>query len=225
MLPDRFARSFRFGLGLAGMFLSTVVLTLALVAIGATFIPGWHGTVVASGSMEPALRRGDAVIYSERAIEETGEGTVVVFDNENGISIIHRVTAVNDDGSLTTRGDANQSADSGKLTADRFDGAGRMVVPWIGLPKIWYAEGRYALVVVSITSLLLAVRSARLTSDPLNDPWIGEAAISPTAVVLVPAKFRPHAAVTETGVVGLVPTPRRERLLDATAPPLPVPAL
>ena len=222
---DRFARSLRFGLGLAGMFLSTVVITLALVAVAATFVPGWHGTVVASGSMEPALRRGDAVIYAERSIDEVGEGTVVVFDNTNGISVIHRVVAVNDDGSVVTRGDANQSNDAGVLTGDRLDGAGRMVVPWIGLPRIWWSEGRHVLVVVTVLAVLVAARSAKMTNDPLNDPWSSRPVPAPSSVVL-PSHVGDVGGVGAEAIAvrtadagrGLVAVAQRRRLIEATAP-------
>lgn len=169
---NRLQRSLRFGLGLAGLFLSTVVVTLAVLAMAATLLPRWHSTVVASESMEPALRRGDVVAYSERDISDVGKDSIIVFDDD-GVSIIHRVVAVNDDGTLTTRGDANANNDRSPVTATELFGAGRLVVPWIGLPRLWWLEGRYALVVLTVAAVLIALRGSRLTTGAENDPWAG----------------------------------------------------
>lgn len=175
---DRCWQAFRFGVGLAGMFLSTVVLTLAVLASVAPLAPRWSATVVASGSMEPALRRGDVVVYAGRAVDEVGVGSVVVFDSD-GRSLVHRVDGIAEDGSLVTKGDANAVRDSGTIDDAELAGAGELVVPWIGLPRLWWHEGHYILVVASAVALLVALRSSRLTSDPANDPWAGQERRSP----------------------------------------------
>lgn len=195
---DRFQRSFRFGLGLAGMFLSTVVLTLAVLASVAPLAPRWQSTVVASGSMEPALRRGDVVIFHHPSIDDVGKGSVIVFE-ANGLSIVHRVVDVNPDGTLVTQGDANHVRDSGEVTADEFHGAGEVVVPWIGLPRLWWMEGRHLLVLATVAAVLIALRSSRLTSDPANDPWSGAERPSPATVWLgspVPAPMSTPSLLT-----------------------------
>ncbi len=188
--PDRQRRAIRFGLGLGGVFLSTVVLALAVLAAAAPLVPRWEATVVSSGSMEPALRRGDVVVFADHPIEQTGVGTVVVFDGELS-AVVHRVVDVNDDGTLVTRGDANRARDSGAVDATELRGAGELVVPFIGLPRVWLAEGRYDLVGAAVAGLALALWSARLTSDAANDPWRGVARPSPATVWLTPLGGQP----------------------------------
>ncbi|WP_051071419.1 signal peptidase I [Ilumatobacter coccineus] len=175
----RLQRSFRFGFGLTGLFLSTVALTLAVLAMVAMVVPRWHSTVVASESMEPALQRGDTVLYSEQDLDEVGVGTVVVFDS-NDVSVIHRVVDVNPDGTLVTRGDANQSNDSSPVTASELFGAGRVVVPWVGMVRLWWLDGRHELVVATLMVFLIALRGAGLSSERENDPWDGTESTSPS---------------------------------------------
>lgn len=66
---------------------------------------------ITSGSMWPALKKGDLVLI--KGIEDKGEikvGDVVVYENERGFTI-HRVIKLYED-TLITKGDANNTSDS-----------------------------------------------------------------------------------------------------------------
>lgn len=207
---DHFWRQFRFGLGLGALFLSTVVLTLALLAVAATVIPRWHSTVVASGSMEPALRRGDTVVYVEKDIDEVDAPEVIVFDDDNDVKTIHRITSVNEDGTLTTRGDNNPSNDSSPVTADELHGAGRIVVPWVGLLRLWWMDGRHGLVMAIVLGLALALRATRLASGADGDPWAGRPRLTPAHVIAMDAYDFDSAPTT------LIAPERRRELIGAS---------
>lgn len=209
---DKYWRQFRFGLGLGSVFLSTVVVTLAVLAVAATVIPRWHSTIVASGSMEPALRRGDTVVYVERRVDEVDAPEVIVFDDDNDVKTIHRVVSVNDDGSLTTRGDANARNDSSPVTADEIHGAGRVVVPWVGLVRLWWIDGRHALVIATVLGIALMLRGTRLASGPDADPWAGQARLTPAHAIDVSSD-----AVDPTPEALLRPTRRRELISASIA--------
>lgn len=209
---DPFWRSFRFGVGLAALFLSTVAVTLAILAVATTVVPRWHSTVVASASMEPALRRGDTVAYVERDIDGVGVADVVVFDDDNGRKTIHRVVSVNEDATLTTRGDANPTNDSSPVTADELHGAGRLVIPWVGLLRLWWLDGRHALVISILIGIALSLRATRLASGPHADPWIGEARADPAAAWINDDAPRPEYALLEPD--------RRDELLENDMEPV-----
>lgn|GEM_PF-3432063 len=226
-----FWSSFRFGVGLAAVFLSTVVVTLSVLAVAAAVVPRWHSTVVASESMLPALRRGDTVVYDERTIDEVGPDTVVVFEDEDrNLSIIHRVVTVNDDGTLTTRGDANPSNDSSPVTADEIRGAGRIVVPWVGLVRLWWLDGRHLLVISIIVGVMMSLHACRLLSDPeivdrrhddrtLSGGWLGSTAPAAPSVdpavkpAVNPADKRTDTLDDDDPPAGLVAPHRRRELL------------
>lgn len=94
-----------------------VVLLLAVVSV-LVIIPRANGGLaltVLSGSMEPVHSPGDMVIT--RAVDSPAEiavGDVLTFMPypQNPTLITHRVTAVNADGTFTTRGDANGTDDA-----------------------------------------------------------------------------------------------------------------
>lgn len=67
--------------------------------------------VITSGSMWPALKKGDMVLIKGiEGKEDIKTGDIVVYKNEKGFTI-HRVVKV-DAVTLTTKGDANNSQDS-----------------------------------------------------------------------------------------------------------------
>lgn len=86
---------------------------------------------VISGSMYPALQRGDLILVKSVTPEEIEPGVVVVFRHENGLAV-HRVVRVTGD-SIVTRGDANPEEDN-PITFD--DIVGRVPEFGDGLFKI-----------------------------------------------------------------------------------------
>jgi signal peptidase len=107
---------------------------------------GWSAHVVLSGSMEPRIAGGDVVLASDASLGEVVPGQVVVFDDPNvpGRVVVHRATAVVDPSGLTTKGDANPTADT--LPVDGIGnllGTGRLRVGLVGLPSLWLHEKRW----------------------------------------------------------------------------------
>ena len=118
--------------------------------------------VVQSDSMRPALDRGDLVVVQTVSAEDAAvPGRVLAFDDPGvpGRVTTHRVDSVDDDGTIWTRGDANPERDSMPITVDDVRGMARLVVPLVGLPKLWLAEGDWirSLAVVAATFLALSV--------------------------------------------------------------------
>lgn len=68
---------------------------------------GYGSAVVLSGSMEPAISKGDWILVRET--DRFFEGQIVVFEDE-GMLMVHRIVAVTDV-QITTRGDANNTED------------------------------------------------------------------------------------------------------------------
>jgi signal peptidase I len=137
-----------------------------------TFVPilfGWRPYVIVSGSMEPKIMVGDVVLASPQHNPQTLLGHVTVFDDPSrpGKVKSHRVIKINADGTLQTKGDANQSADSAPVPISSVRGIGRLLVRWVGLPLIWVQTGQWLKLLLFLGSLLLAAFA--VANDPNED--------------------------------------------------------
>ncbi len=138
------------GFGMCVLWFAVVLLLLTVTPM----LAGRPLTVVASGSMEPALRRGDVVVLGATA-GDLPPGAVVAF-NAAGGQVIHRIDSVTADGAYLTRGDANTFVDSTAVDRSDIAGVGTMVVPFIGLPNLWFNERRWG----SLAAMAVAVGGA-----------------------------------------------------------------
>lgn len=165
----RLPAELRFGVGLAATTLLGVGLALIVWAVVPGAVPGWSTSVVESGSMSPLIREGDAVVVRPPPSQMLDRGTVILFDTGAGPTL-HRVEQV-ENGRYVTRGDANGSNDSRRVTPAEVDGVGAILVPWVGQPRRWLADGRWGLLAVLVLVATVAVHTARWAADPGHDPW------------------------------------------------------
>jgi signal peptidase len=175
----------RFLAGLGGLAVVAGLAWLAVLAVVTPLVLGWKSVVVTSGSMEPALHRGDVVLASPYDGKALGTGTVVVFDEGRRGLMTHRVVARNDDGTYQTRGDNNAVPDSTPLRPEQIVGTGRAMVPRIGLVSVLAGEGRWGdlgVLVAVVGGAGMLARSA-LRGRP---EWTGVAA----GVAAVPRRRR-----------------------------------
>lgn len=124
--------------------ISLVTMTLVgLTVIG--LFSGWfryHILIVATGSMNPKINIGDAIIVDKLNSDEINElelGDVLVFKKMDMI-VVHRIVEIETiDGVLTftTKGDANKSVDSFKTTKKDVIGITNVKIPYIGTPGVW----------------------------------------------------------------------------------------
>ncbi|MDE6141884.1 MAG: signal peptidase I, partial [Bacilli bacterium] len=101
---------------------------------------------IGSGSMEPIIYRGDAIVFEKVKTEddrnEIEEGTIIVFKH-NGLYITHRVTKIEMvDGAriYQTKGDNNEKEDAFKVEDDDIVGVTRFKVKYIGFPTLWIQD-------------------------------------------------------------------------------------
>jgi signal peptidase I len=122
------------------VFVNLTLLLTVWVGLG-WGIGGWKPVVITSGSMEPTLGVGDVLLIDTHPAEELAQRAIVVF-SRRGEQIAHRVFAVEPDG-LVTKGDANPTPDPDRVQLTDVRGAGRLVVPVIGLPIVWVKDGNW----------------------------------------------------------------------------------
>jgi signal peptidase I len=156
-------------------FYVSLVLWLTVWVLLPTGLMGLRPMLVTSGSMEPLIRTGDVVLIGDHDAEDLAPGTVVTFHDasRDGRLVTHRIEAVGDDGSYTTRGDANRSPDATPVRPDDVVGVGRLLVPMIGIPLTWLHGGDAPLFLVWLVATLLAVVVAARSPDDRSSPDVG----------------------------------------------------
>lgn len=92
-----------------------------------TMIGGSAAAVVLTGSMGDYPAAGDIVIIKEQDIYEVGD--IITF-NLNGMTVTHRIIAIDGD-IVTTQGDSNNTADDSILISDIY-GKVTAVIPKLG---------------------------------------------------------------------------------------------
>lgn len=147
---------------LCWFYLSVVAFLFAWVVIVWTVV-GWSPMVITTGSMQPAINPGDIVLTAPPGGgADLTEGAVITFEDpvRPGQLVTHRIDTVNSDGSYTTQGDANSAADSYEIQPEQITGIGRLLVPLVGLPRVWMEEGRLVLLVGWVLATLGALWGA-----------------------------------------------------------------
>ena len=111
-----------------------VVLMGALVMV--LFFMGIRPYAVVSGSMEPAIHVGSVCIVDMNfPFKNIKAGDVISIKNGE-LAVTHRVTAVTSQG-LVTKGDANNTEDTGYVTADNYFGKNVYSIPFAGYAVIF----------------------------------------------------------------------------------------
>lgn len=94
---------------------------------------------VATGSMEPEISAGDAVVICRTDPQRLQVGDVIAYQLD-GQTVIHRIVQLQPTESgpvLQTQGDANSSPDAKPVQAGQVTGRVAAVVPRGGMPSLW----------------------------------------------------------------------------------------
>lgn len=120
--------------------------------------------IILSGSMEPTIKTQDLIVTSPKKVYN--EGDIVAFYEGNSV-IVHRIGTKIEEGdapSYTTKGDNNNSADTGTLSHDDIIGAYKFTIPFLG--KIFlFIFSNPILVAVIIIALILIYAIIRLIKN------------------------------------------------------------
>ena len=124
----------------------TLVFPILLIIPLVYFVSGYfhyHAIVVASGSMETAISKGDIVVIEKTDDPDKIELNEVIAYRYNKIIVVHRlVKKIKVDGETIfyTKGDANHDIDNYKITEDMIIGTVNVKIPYIGYPTVWLNE-------------------------------------------------------------------------------------
>lgn len=134
-----------------------------LVTVGVSFGFGYRTFAVLSGSMEPNIHTGDAVVDEPIRPRDARIGDVITFKDPSrgGELVTHRVRSVRPVGggvvAIVTKGDANNTVERFRVPADGSIGRVRLVLPSAGR-AIAAIRGRYGrLLLIALPALLLGL--------------------------------------------------------------------
>jgi signal peptidase len=126
-----------------------IIVFMVIIAVGIT---SWfYMSVVGSGSMKPALHRGDMVIINYN-FHSINKGDIIVYYASwlQNKPVIHRVIAIEEvsDNEIyyITKGDNNSNFDSEPVTMEEVIskvvhiGKRPLVIPRIGIIYLWFEE-------------------------------------------------------------------------------------
>jgi signal peptidase len=142
-----------FGIGIAGL------LTVPMLF-------GYQGFVVLSGSMQPAINTGDAVVVDSISPLDARLDDVVTFRSPDDPSrmVTHRVTSMHASGTViqfVTKGDANTGVERWSVPADGTIGRVAFRVPKLGFVTNYIGSRYGRFVFLVIPALLLGVMEVR----------------------------------------------------------------
>lgn len=114
------------------------LLTIVLLTSG---LFTYQALTIGSGSMSPAIEKGDVIILKAMKNEEARKikkGDVLVYNHDNKI-IVHRVIKKSNNGetiSFKTKGDYNNAKDSWTVKQEDVIGIVKFRIRWIGMPTV-----------------------------------------------------------------------------------------
>lgn len=104
-----------------------------LLAIGSTgflYQKGYRMFIVQSGSMEPSLSVGSAVIVQPSNTYNVGD--VITYRTGQNTVVTHRISSVSEEGSFFTKGDANQDVDANAILPEQVLGNVALSISYVG---------------------------------------------------------------------------------------------
>ena len=118
------------------LFLLVVLMVCVIFGIGPFKLIG-----IETPSMTPKYKVGDGVIVDKNVNkDELKVGDVIAYYDKDNKLIVHRIININIDESFTTKGDYNNTADSGFVKKDQIFGIVRFKIPWIAYPSLIFRK-------------------------------------------------------------------------------------
>ncbi|MHB8894974.1 MAG: signal peptidase I [Candidatus Geothermincolia bacterium] len=162
MRHRRLLRFFAAMARLAAILLVALAMSLALLLITQRIFNPFH--IVASNSMSPQIKTGDAVIMKDLEASQVKPGEVIIFHDPNDKEnlVIHRVVNVEDRGGVqffSTKGDNNKEPDNWKISSGEVLGGVAVKIPGFGafLNFVTTPKGYTSLIVIPAIAALLIV--------------------------------------------------------------------
>ena len=120
---------------------SVITFSLLTIVLLTSGLFTYQALTIGSGSMSPAIEKGDVIILKGMKNEEARKikkGDVLVYNHDNKI-IVHRVIKKSNNGktiSFKTKGDYNNTKDSWTVKQEDVIGIVKFRIRWVGMPTV-----------------------------------------------------------------------------------------
>lgn len=130
----------------------------------------YRSLVVLSGSMEPVIAVGSVIIT--RPPDSIQKGDIVTFKNPNSPEdlVTHRITEINNN-QLTTKGDANQSADNWTVPTADVVGKKLVSIPYLGYAVNFAKSRRGFVLMVILPAMLIIIEEMRTIKNEIEKKY------------------------------------------------------
>lgn len=127
----------------------TAIVLFLFLSMQAVSWMGYEPYRILSGSMEPTLTVGEIVLVDTKD-REACAGDIIAFTEGRHV-VIHRVQKINENGSYTTKGDANPAEDFDDVRQEEIIGIVWLKLgPLTGIWDLFSSNGRYGLIAILI---------------------------------------------------------------------------
>jgi signal peptidase len=153
-------KTLRVALALAGWALTGAAIAIIAAALAPQAF-GWKSLTILTGSMEPTIGTGDVVVDEQIRASELRPGDIVTFREPGRKRLItHRVRRVVKDGAqldVTTKGDANKTAEHWSIPASGAVGRVSYRLPYLGYALQWTSAPHGKLLLIALPAAVLGV--------------------------------------------------------------------
>lgn len=112
---------------------------------------GYSVTIVASGSMQPALSVDDLILNCVQ--ENYDAGDIITFQSGDNL-VTHRIVGVDEKG-FVTQGDANNAADIDRVPSENIVGRVKYKIPYVGKCILFFKTPLGMMLLIFIGFLLI----------------------------------------------------------------------
>lgn len=125
---------------------------------------GYKSFVIMSGSMEPTIKKGDAILVKEVPENEIRIHDIISFTTQNKTNVTHRIIGIAEENGkrkYTTKGDNNNTEDKERITYEQMDGKYQFKMSQFGV-VINILKSKLTLIVLILIIILIACYKSRI---------------------------------------------------------------
>ncbi len=125
---------------------------------------GYKSLVIVSGSMEPTIKKQDAILVKKIPEEEIKVNDIISFTTKNQINVTHRVIEIQEENGIkkyTTKGDNNNTEDKEKITYEQIEGKYQFRINQFGM-VIQILKSKVTLFLLVIAIILITYYQGRI---------------------------------------------------------------
>lgn len=135
------------------------VIFVAIIAfaltIGISFLMGYRGYIIKSGSMEPTIPTGAlSIVDTKYNYEDIVENDIVCFVLPNDVKVTHRAISITPEG-IETKGDNNDLSDGISTRKDNFIGKNVFSIPELGFILSFFLTTKGKIILITVIAFII----------------------------------------------------------------------